>query len=262
MSQEVETQSNALEPSVDLGILVGLLLTDGGISKHKNSAQIEFTNKSDKMREAFKKELRKLFQINRFTEISHSDFADIKRIKVRNKLATEALLKVVPTFRTKQFEDGSFPNSKIPKFFFELQNAEICKILQAMFSADGSICLWIVRNKKKAVLEIKKVVKISCKHPIIRLQLFQLLKKLGFLPTLREINDEVVLFKKQDIMKFRKEIGFIPGVKVTRDSKNWEGFEKNQILGLAIKTFELKKKNLDGFKSKDEVARFLKSMVS
>jgi hypothetical protein len=139
MFQKEETQSNALEPTVDLGILIGLLLTDGGISKHENSAQIEFTNKSEAMHKIFKEELQKLFQINRFTEISHSDFADIKRTKVRNKLAIEALLKTVPTFRTKQFEDGTFPKSKIPKFFFELQDAEICKILQAMFSADGSI---------------------------------------------------------------------------------------------------------------------------
>ena len=72
---------------------------------------------------------------------------------------------------------------------------------------------------------------------------------------------QVVLFKKQDIIKFRKEIGFIRGVKVTKDSKNWEGFEKNLILDLAIKTFELKKKDLQEFKMKNEIALFLKSLI-
>lgn len=130
-----------------------------------------------------------------------------------------------------------------------------------MFSADGSVSLWVVRNKRKSVWEIKKLVKISCKHPIIRIQLFHLLKKLGFSPTLREINDEVVLFKKQDIIKFKKEIGFVPEVKITGDSRNWEGFEKNQILDLAIKTFEFKKKDLNGFETKKDIMGFLKTNI-
>ncbi len=261
MPQKEETQSNALEPNVDLGILIGLLLTDGGISKHQNSFQIEFTNKSQALHDIFKAELRKLFEITKFTEISHSDFKEIKRTKVRNKHAIEALFNIVPTFRTKQFTDGTFPQSKLPDFFFELPNVEIYKILQAMFSADGCVSLWIVRNKRKNLWEIKKLVKISCKHPVIRQQLFQLLKKLDYSPTLRKSNDEVVLFRKQDIIKFRKEIGFVNGVKVTKDSKNWEGFEKNQILDLAIKTYKLKKKDLHEFKTKDDIIFSLKSTI-
>jgi len=50
-------------------------------------------------------------------------------------------------------------------------------------------------------------------------------------------------------------------VKISSKSKNWCGFEKNQILGLAIKTFGLKKKDLQHFKTKQEIVDFLKTLV-
>ena len=70
-----------------------------------------------------------------------------------------------------------------------------------------------------------------------------------------------MLNKKSDLIKFAKEIRFVNGVKVTKNSKNWCGFEKNQILDLAIKTFELRKKDLEKFKTKEEVIDFLKSFL-
>lgn len=112
-----------------LGILIGLLLTDGSVSKSGNSFQIEFTNKSENLHEVFKEEIRRLFQINNFTEISDSRYKEIKRTKLRNKKICETLLKIVSTFRTKQYDDGTFPESRIPEFFFELSDAEVQKIL-------------------------------------------------------------------------------------------------------------------------------------
>lgn len=261
MKMSTEINANVLEPNVDLGILVGLLLTDGSLSKNKNSWQIEFTNKSQELHELFQSEMLKIFGNQNFKEMSDSQVKEIKRTILRNKLVAENLLKIVPTFRTKINEDGSFPESKIPEFVFNLPKVQISGILQAMFSADGCISLWVIWNKRKRVWEIKKLVKISSKHPVIREQVTKLLQNLEFQPTLREINDEVVLFKKRDIIKFRKEIGFVKGVKVTKDSKNWEGFGKNQILDLAIKTFELRKKDLENFKAKEEVIDFLKTLV-
>lgn len=262
MLPDERKQCNTLKPNLDLGILVGMLLTDGCLSKNGNSYDIEFTNKSDELHRLFKQQMKKLFNVSNFTEISDSRFKEIRRTKIKNKQIGEALLDVVPTFRTKKFIDGSFPKSSLPKFFYEMSDESLCKILQTIFSTDGSVSLWPVWNKRKSVWEIKKLVKISCAHTAIRKQYFQLLKKLDFSPTLREINNEVVLFKKQDLIKFKKEIRFVNGVKITGDSRHWEGFEKNQILNLAIRSFKLKKKDLKNFKSKEEIINFLKSMVS
>jgi hypothetical protein len=63
------------------------------------------------------------------------------------------------------------------------------------------------------------------------------------------------------MIKFQKEIRFVDEVKISGKSKNWKGFEKNQILDLAIKTFKLKKKDLQHFKTKEEVINFLKSLL-
>lgn len=257
MSQNEETP-NVLKPSKDLGILVGLLLTDGNLSKHGTSYQIEFTNKSQELHKLFKQTIRNLFNINKFSEFFDSRFKDIKRTILRNKKICENLIENFGTFRTKQFDNGLFPESRIPDFIFKLPENELREILRVMFSADGAVSIWVVRNKRKSVWEIKKLIKISCKHPLIRNQLFQLLKKLKFSPTLRTSNDEVVLFKKEDIKKFQKEIGFVQGVKITRDSRHWEGFEKNSILNLAIKTFGIKNKQLNKFNKKEEIISFLK----
>ena len=75
---------------------------------------------------------------------------------------------------------------------------------------------------------------------------------------------EIVLDEKNDIFRFQKEIGFVDGVKISRKSKNWIGFEKNKILELIVKTFQLRKKDLEKFQSLEdcwqEFSLFISSM--
>ena len=93
------------------------------------------------------------------------------------------------------------------------------------------------------------------------MQVYELLKRLGFKPTIREVNDEILLIKKIDIIKFSKKIRFVDGVKITKNSKNWEGFEKNKILDLAVRTFEIKQNELRDFKTKNNIFNYLKSIL-
>jgi hypothetical protein len=72
---------------------------------------------------------------------------------------------------------------------------------------------------------------------------------------------EIVLDEKNDIFRFQKEIGFVDGVKISRKSKNWIGFEKNKILELIVKTFQLRKKDLEKFSNKEEIVNFLKTLL-
>ncbi|NHI91665.1 MAG: hypothetical protein EAX96_04115 [Candidatus Lokiarchaeota archaeon] len=50
---------------------------------------------------------------------------------------------------------------------------------------------------------------------------------------------------RESILNFKKKIGFIKGVKMTGNSKYWEGFSKDYILDLIIKSYSIK------FESKD-----------
>ena len=253
--------TNVPKLNEDLGILVGLLLTDGSVSKKETSWEIEFTNKSEELHELFKNKMKTIYGITNFQNKKDHRSEEIKRTVIQNKSVGDSLTQIIPTFRTKQFENGIFPKSKIPNFVFQLPKENISKILQVMFSTDGSVSLWVVWNKRKKVWEIKNYVKISSKHPKIRKQVYDLLKIFGFNPTIRTSNDEVVLFKKEDIKKFQNKIGFVDGVKVTKDSRHWQGFTKNQILNLVIKSFGLKKKDLQNFKTKEEIINFLKSKI-
>lgn len=239
--------ANASEPKLHLGILLGLLLTDGSISGNC----IEFTNKSQELVELFKEKFRKIFGISNIWEGKDKRDREIKRVRIKNKKIAELLSKLL--------KEGD--KKKIPKMFFHLNKQQIKKIFQVMFSTDGCVSVWVVWNKKRKLWEIKKYVKISNYSREIRENLIKLLSSIGFSPINRESNKEVVLFKKRDIIKFSKEIGFVKGVKITQNSKYWRGFEKNDVLNLAIKSFELRKDKLKNFKTKIEVINFLKKLM-
>ncbi len=229
-------------PTCELGVLVGLILTDGSISR----GQIEFTGKSEILHKIFEEKMRKCFGVEEVWKGKDCRQEEIKRTKVSNREIAQKLQESVETFH---------------QWIFKLSEEEMKEVLRVMFSTDGCVVLYPVWNRRKKVWEIKKYVKFASKSPSIRKTVLKMLEVLGFSPTEREINDEIVLFKKKDILRFAKEIGFVPGVKVTKNSKRWFGFEKNEILDLAVKTFGLKKKELESLKSKDDVISFLRSLI-
>lgn len=250
-----------LEPSVDLGILVGLLLTDGSVSKRKTTWTIELTGKSIPLHKIFKEKITKIFGIEKFTEFKDKRDTELVKTKFSSTSIASLLHQVVPTFRTRQLGDASFPKSRLPEFIFSLSSHEIQEILRVMFSADGGISMWISRHKKKQVWEIRKRIFLASRHPKIREQVVLLLKEIGIESKDRK-SGEVVIWKKSQIEKFHSIVGFVSGVEVTKDSKHWTGFEKSQILDLAVKTFDFKKKDLQKFRTKEEIISFLKSFLA
>lgn len=259
-----ENPSTQLEPSMNLGILIGLLLTDGWVSKNKTSWQIGFTNKSEELHSLFKGKMNAMFGFPHFTTSLNSRSKEIKVTTVNSKEIGKQLHSILPSFRKKAFEDGTFSECKIPEFFFNLQENEIRQVLSAIFSADGGVTLSVTRRKRNIKWgkyegwEIKAEVILGCKNPLIKKQFIQLLKNLGFSP--RKDDGKIILEKKKDIVKFRNEIGFVQGLEISK-SRNWKGFEKNRILNLAIKTLNFRKKDLQQFKTKEEIITFLKSFL-
>lgn len=244
---------------VELGALVGLLLTDGSVNVSGGHKNIAFTNRSDILHQLFKEKMQRIFGVMKFQEWQDKRWNNVKTTFIRSSEIFEKLQKIVPSFRTKPSFDGSFTSAKIPNFIFNLKEQEITEILKLMFSADGCVCLGVTWSKADKMWQIRRLVKFACLHPTIKKQMGFLLKKLGINNKVKP--DGIVIWKNKDIVKFKEKIGFVNGVKVTKNSKNWEGFEKNQILNLVIKSFKLRKGDLKKFKTKIEVVNFLKSLV-
>ncbi len=255
----MEQEIHEIKPSADLGILVGLLLTDGCVSFGSRSWRITFSGKSEELLELFKQKMKSLFGIQKFSE--WTDEFGVKSLQVRQKQVASQLLTLVPTFRTKPFKDGTFPLVKLPEFFSTLQISELAEIIQAMFSADGSIVLGVKWRKDKRMWVFTRRVCLTSVTPSLKEQVAQILEeKFGMKPQIWK--HDVVLERKLDIIKFKQLIGFVEGVQISKKSKIWEGFDKTQILDLAIKTFDLKKRDLQGFESREEIISFLKSFLT
>ena len=256
MEQKILTK---LKPSVDLGVLVGLLLTDGCVSFSSRSWKITFSGKSKELLELFKQKMKSLFGIQKFSE--WTDEFGVKSLQVRQKQVASQLLSLVPTFRTKPFKDGTFPLVKLPEFFHTLPISDLSKVMQAMFSADGSIVLGVKWRKDKKTWVFTRRVCLTSVTPSLKEQVTQILEeKFGMKPQIWK--HDVVLERKSDIMKFKQLIGFVEGVQISKKSKVWEGFDKTQILDLAIKTLDLKKKDLQRFETREDIISFLKSFLA
>lgn len=240
----------------DMGMLVGLLLTDGCVSSGRF---LIFHNKSEAMHKLFQQYVSKVFGKIHFTE--RIEINGTKRTQVSNKNIVKQLQEFceIETFRRKPFESGEFPNVNLPAFIKKLPHKNLLKIFRVIFSADGSMSVSVRWHKTNKSWEIRRRIELTCKHPVLRNEYFELLKTIGFSP--RISSDNITLEKKGDILKFAQEIRFVGGVKSGGDSKNWEGFEKNQVLDIAVKTLNLGKKDLEKFNTKEETMGFLKSLL-
>jgi len=240
-----------------LGILIGLLLTDGCVSDKRF---LIFHNKSEAMHKEFRMYVNEIFGDVHFTE--RFEVNGTKRTQLTSKRIVSRLLELseMTTFRKKQFADGEFPKTNLPIFVKEFPRDSLAKFLQAVFSADGCISVSARWHKRNKSWEIRRRIVLSCKNPYLRKDFYQIIEKFGFSPKVS--GENITLERKSDILRFANSVRFIPNVKIGGDSIYWTGFEKNKILDLAIRTFEFKRQNLVSFSAKDDVMEFLKSHAS
>ena len=239
-----------------LGMLVGFLLTDGCVSSSKF---IVFHNKSEEMHKYFQKLATEIFGDVHFTE--RLDNNNTKRTQITSKYKVKQLIEFcqIETFRRKRFDNGNFPKVRLPDFIRTMPKSSILKFLQIIFSADGSISLSVRWHKRNKGWEIRRRIELTCKHKQLRNDFLELIKQNGFNP--RTSGENITLERKDDILNFFHNVKFIPGVKIGGDSINWKGLEKNQILELAVKTFDLNKNKLEKFETKQQVIDFLRSQI-
>lgn len=210
------------------------------------------------MHKCFKEQIIQIFGKTHFTERFERN--GTKRTQITSRAIVKQLTEFcgIETFRRKQFKNGEFPKVKLPDFIKILPTSSLLKFLQVIFSADGSISISVRWHKRNKTWEIRRL-ELTCKHEQLRKDFLEILKKAGFNPRISKEN--ITLERKDDILNFFQNVKFIPGVKVGGDSTNWKGFEKNQILELAVKTFDLDKSKLKIFETKEQVINFLKSQI-
>jgi len=246
-----------------LTLLAAYLLTDGGISSRgKDSWAIYFRNKDKNVIESFQKQLLSCSgSIGYITKRSDgTDFVRFHSTDLANKL-----FKLSKSYRTKACEnfpkcrhlsnktsscklfgtimiDGiEYPMARIPINVFRSKKLAI-DFLRIYASCDGGVSVVPAKNKNNSMFLVRKVF-ISVKHPTLNTQITELLKFLGYNPS--QYVDQVRLVKKEDIVKFSKDICFINGSKISNDSKYLSGYEKNFILKKIVKSYHNPKVLLD-----------------
>lgn len=236
--------------------LLGILYTDGCLSKkNKNAWRFYLSNTSYKIIQIFKNCMINLFSL------------DTKRVRISKKIVNgkpfykavvdsassgEFLNSKYGTFRTLAFKnvDGKeiYPPTKLP-FNKNSDRKIISKFLQIAFSCDGGINLYVAKSKFGYKFLIRNAY-IACKHPQLQEDYHNLLKVLGINSKIINRDWKIIIQGRNELNKFKEKVGFIEGVKITQNSKFWQGVEKTKVLDFAIDSYNNPRKiiNLSRFK--------------
>ena len=238
-----------------LASTIGLLLTDGGISVWgKKQLEVFLTSNSQALRNLFEKNIKQLFP-ERKLKFQTINGKTVKKIRICDKEVGRKLLEFSPTFRTRRCDVfptcprlrglpqrgvcreckpiNGFPPVKIPEFIKEGSIELKRTILRVAMSCDGGIEFHEIVQKRRRNLQRRLFLR--CHNPNLLQEWEKIFNDCGFKVT--KTKNEIRITGKDQLKKFRNEIGFIEGVKVMR-SKNWRGIDKNQLLDLVINSFD------------------------
>jgi len=229
-----------------IGILIGLLLTDGYMNDKEY--KIVYTGKSRILHIKFKETLQEL-GIKRFTE--WKDDKNVRVTQVKNKMICKLVKKFVGSVKTK----GNNP-IELPKFFWDLLKEYLSEILRYMFSADGCVTLGIRYHKHKRRWTFVRRIELSSKNEFLKKELQKLLKT-RFNIEAKIWKKGLVIERKKEILKFSEKIGFVKDIKISKKSKRWKDFEKNEVLNFVCKILMSERMY---FKSKKEIEKIFTSL--
>lgn len=232
----------------DLLLLVPFLLSDGGISpKGTNGWLIYFRNNDKILINYF------INFLNRTTQ--NKIQIQIKKdksyfVRVNDKELGNQLNKLCLSFRTQpcdahpicseyrkngvckfQTIDKKYHKIILPSKFVE--NEKMRRLfLRIYFTCDGGVS--VVSSNGKYPFLVRKVF-VDIKHPSLRDDIYKVLITAGFIP--RVYSTQIRLTTQGDITKFKKTIGFVKGVKISKHSNSFYGFGKNKLLDLLVKSY-------------------------
>ena len=227
---------DTLKFSRSLAILLALLYTDGCVSPHGvRSWRLYFSNKSLVAINLFINCLIDVFEIPasrvRIKKREHDVYAAI----LTSKEVGQYLTNRFGTFRTLKFEDGHYPDTHLPVHKL-IESNFVGIFLQVAFSMDGCVKFYpvIAKNGRRW---LERCLTLSCHHANLREDYCCLLSSLG-IGFVNIHKDQVIKIRKKDnLLKYAKEVRFIDGLVATKSSKFWCGIDKNKILDEMIKSY-------------------------
>ncbi len=231
------------EVSNDEATLLGILYTDGCLSKKsENCWRFYLSNTSSEIINTFRKCMINVFGLeNKRIRISEKiiNGKPFYKAIVDSGYCGNILNSKYGTFRTlayKTVKDGViYPATKIP--FNNTTSKNLLSVfLKAAFSCDGGVNLYVA-NHRNGYKHLIRSVFLACKHPQLQKDYLRLLKILGIRARLLLKDNKLRIEKREDLQKFYEKVGFIKGVKITQHSAYWQGWEKNQVLSLALSSY-------------------------
>jgi len=236
----------------DYARLVGILLTDGCVSPKANSWRIIVSNNSVSIVDAFEEAIQRCFgkSVRRFMR------GKLKVGILDSKEVGQLLVDRARTFRTEAcqagqgcpflrggnkpcrscepitFDSVQYPPASVPDFE---SDAEVSAFLQAAFSCDGGVNLYVARRGSTRWL-IRNVY-LACKHPVLIHQYSVLLSKLGIKSRVLLKDWRVLIQGKIPIGRFATVVGFLPGSVIGANSPYWCGRTKSEILALLLESY-------------------------
>ncbi len=221
-----------------LAISLGILYTDGCVSPKGHSWRIYFVNKSFHLIALFKDCISNVFRTESPNVRIGITTDGLYKAVVDSKTIGNKLVNRFGTFRTQKFQDGKYPDTKLPLQFLRT-NKLIVPFLQAAFSCDGGLCFYPAKRSGKngGTTWLIRTIFLACAHPQLRSDYIQLLFDLGIRVREVSLDGKIKIETKIDIFRFAKLVRFVSGVCVTAHSKYWNGYEKNQVLDLMISSY-------------------------
>jgi DNA-binding transcriptional regulator WhiA len=229
------TVKELIRNGVDLKrVLAVCLLTDGSLHKiSDNSYRISFFSTDEELKNiAFAL----LHETSRYLPTIYLDLDGVYSIRTCDLYLAKELLKLSPSYKKSPSWYQSvdeYLKEKQPTVSF-LNNCDSktqIACIRFAFSADGSISL-----SKQGRVELT----LSCAHPQLCFEWRTLLEKFSLKGKIREDANSwsgvygLRFYNRKYIENFLTMGGFIPRIKITRNSKYCAGMEKNKLLRFAV----------------------------
>lgn len=242
---KIELPENTETRDTLMARLIGLLLTDGGVSQISGKRwKVHFTSSSEMLSIEFGGLMKQLFHLSsRPVKMKGAFYTSIWI----SRQACDELHSYSKSFRKLAYDkpSGSYPEAIIPRFVMENENLAK-EFLRYAFSGDGTVTFYI--GKARYGFRFDRCVKLYCEHPTLRLQYFELLKKLNYKPTMWK--GSIILRKLENLTKFRNEINFAENVKISGNGL-WKDISKSDLLRFCVSSYKLKPSQLG--KTKKEI---------
>ena len=228
----------------DMAVLLGLLYTDGCVSRRQpNSWRIYFAVTSEQLIKLFRDSAIAAFHLEPSRVRMGTTRYGLYKAVIDSKEIGSYLTSEFGTFRTLRFKDGKLTNARLPLQQL-IESGYARDFLRSAFTCDGGLRFYPASRSGRdgGTRWLIRTVFLSCTHPLLRDDYTMLLEHMGIRASNSATDGKLKIEREHDIRLFAAKIGFVPGVKVTGNSKFWQGCEKNALLEKMIASYEIPSK--------------------